>query len=289
MSSIKSQPKIIFKRKINFINQWLNNNHLIKKYIYIITWLLNKLHYRMSYNNKTLLAPRCYPQRLQILIATRFDLPLTTRLWVTGLHCLTKILKSWFLYEVIAFSLQLLLDKALISYSLRRQEVFLDPNGTSCVFVVHHLFITCEFPIHVCNKIWTWLGGSELCPLIYYSTCDQFFRPLSRGVSGSDKTNEIESPNRTKTKKYPTLFGSVWNRSEPIDTDLVWFGSWFFISRSVKPINQSDDNHTPYFKNIIIPHTNLWLGPKLNIKYFLIHSLSLIFISSHQSDYFIST
>ena len=114
-----------------------------------------------------------------------------------------------------------------------------------------------------------------------------------RDVSGSDKTNETESPNRTKPKKYPTLFGSVWNRSEPIKTDLVWFGSWFFISRSVKPMNQSDDNHTPYFTNIILPHTNLWLDPKLksNIKYFLIHLLSLIiiFISSHQSDSFIST
>jgi hypothetical protein len=31
----------------------------------------------------------------------------------------------------------------------------------------------------------------------------------SAGVSGSDKTNETESPNRTKPKKYPTLFGSV--------------------------------------------------------------------------------
>jgi len=52
-------------------------------------------------------------------------------------------------------------------------------------------------------------------------------------------------------------------------------------------MNQSDDNHTLYFTNIILPHANLWLGPKLNIKYFLIHSLSLISISSHQSDSFI--
>ena len=87
---------------------------------------------------------------------------------------------------------------------------------------------------------------------------------VSRGVSGLDKTNEIESSNQTKPKKYPTLFGSVWNRSKPIETDLVWFGSWFFISRSVKPMNQSGDNHTPYFTNIILPHTNLWLCPKLN-------------------------
>ena len=108
---------------------------------------------------------------------------------------------------------------------------------------------------------------------------------LSRGVSGLDKTNKIESPNR---KKYPTLFGLVWNRSEPIETDLVWFGSWFFILKSMKPMKQSDDNHTPYFTSIILPHTNLWLCPKLksNIKYFLIHSLSLIFISSHQLDSF---
>jgi len=54
-------------------------------------------------------------------------------------------------------------------------------------------------------------------------------------------------------------------------------------------MNQSDDNHTPYFTNIILPHTNLWLGPKLNIKYILIHSISLIFISFHQPDSFIST
>jgi len=95
----------------------------------------------------------------------------------------------------------------------------------------------------------------------------------TRGVS----TNETESSNRTKPKKYPTLFGSVWNRSEPIETDLVWFGSRFFISRSVKPMNQSDDNHTPYFTNIIVSHTNLWLGPKLksNIIYFLIHSVCM--------------
>jgi len=114
---------------------------------------------------------------------------------------------------------------------------------------------------------------------------------IFNGVSGSGKTNEIENPNWTKLKKYPTLLGSVWNRSEPIETDLIWFGSWFFISRSVKPMNQSDDNHTPYFTNIILPHTNLWLCPKLksNIKYFLIHSLSLIFISSHQLDSFIFT
>jgi len=32
---------------------------------------------------------------------------------------------------------------------------------------------------------------------------------VSRGVSGLDKTNEIESSNQTKPKKYPTLFGSV--------------------------------------------------------------------------------
>jgi hypothetical protein len=107
-----------------------------------------------------------------------------------------------------------------------------------------------------------------------------------KGVSGSDKTNETESPNRTKPKKYPTLFGSVWNRSEPIETDVVWFGSWFFISRYMKPMNQSDDNHTPYFTNIILLHTNLWLDSKLNIKYFLIHSLSLIFISSVRLFYF---
>jgi len=112
---------------------------------------------------------------------------------------------------------------------------------------------------------------------------------LIRGVSGLDKTNKTESSNRTKLKKYPSLFGSVWNRSKPIETDLIWFGSWFFISRFVKPMNQSDDNHTPYFTNIILPHTNLWLNPKLNIKYFLIHSLSLIFILSHPSDSFVST
>ena len=79
---------------------------------------------------------------------------------------------------------------------------------------------------------------------------------------GQNQRNRKFKPNQTE--KYPTLFGSVWNRSEQIETDLVWFGSWFFISRSVKPINQFDDNHTPYFTNIILPHTNLWLGPKLN-------------------------
>lgn len=84
-------------------------------------------------------------------------------LWVTGLHCLTIILKSWLLYEVIVFSWQLLLDKALIYHNLCRQEVFLDPDGTSLVclscswWILHHLFITCKFPIHVCYKIWTWL------------------------------------------------------------------------------------------------------------------------------------
>jgi len=52
---------------------------------------------------------------------------------------------------------------------------------------------------------------------------------------------------------------------------------------------QPNDIHTLQFTNIILPQTNLWLGPKLksNIKYFLIHSLSLIFTSSHQSDSFI--
>ena len=39
---------------------------------------------------------------------------------------------------------------------------------------------------------------------------------IIRGVSGSDKTNETESPNRTKPKMYPTLSGSVQNRIEPI-------------------------------------------------------------------------
>jgi len=29
-------------------------------------------------------------------------------------------------------------------------------------------------------------------------------------------------------------------------------------------MNTSNDNHTPYYTNIILPHTNLWLGPKLN-------------------------
>jgi len=32
---------------------------------------------------------------------------------------------------------------------------------------------------------------------------------LIRGVSGLDKTNKTESSNRTKLKKYPSLFGSV--------------------------------------------------------------------------------
>jgi len=33
-------------------------------------------------------------------------------------------------------------------------------------------------------------------------------------------------------------------------------------------IRETDDNHTHYFTNIILPHTNLWLGPNLNTKHF---------------------
>jgi len=109
------------------------------------------------------------------------------------------------------------------------------------------------------------------------------FGMTNRGVSGSDKTNETE------------ISDLVWFGLKPIQTNrncssLVWF-IWLFISRSVKPMNQSDENHASYFTNIILPHTNLWLDSKLksNMKYFLIHSRFLIFIPSHQSDSFIST
>jgi len=59
---------------------------------------------------------------------------------------------------------------------------------------------------------------------------------MPRGESGSDKTDETENPNRTKSKKYPTLFGLVQNRTEPTKTDIVWFGSRFLILKSNEPM-----------------------------------------------------
>jgi len=41
------------------------------------------------------------------------------------------------------------------------------------------------------------------------------FSTAKKLISNTNKFDETEKPNRTKPKKYPTLFGSVQNQTEP--------------------------------------------------------------------------
>ena len=80
---------------------------------------------------------------------------------------------------------------------------------------------------------------------------------IIRGVSGSDKTNETESPNRTKPKNVSDLvwFGSKPNRTNLNRSCLVWFSVFHFEIQETDESNRS--NLTLHFTIIIPLHTHL--------------------------------